>query len=211
MPGQWWNWAADVLLEGLWAVPRTGGHLPKRVHWNKNCSRFLQCSHRSPCSRAGEGVAGKRGGGQGRAAEWERRAKSLGSKAWPETGARVSQPPCHLSKILRQCSGLRKPRGVLCSLFFRTFPSNVFFFKSLYWVFFFYNTVSVPCFIFFVPEAYGIWAPWPGMGPSPPALEGESNHWTATEVPFQCLFSYQCSRLGERQEEAHSISFSSTP
>lgn len=73
------------------------------------------------------GGSWKEGSGQGRAAEWECRAKSLGSKAWSEAGARVSQPSCHLSKILRQCSGLRKPRGVLCSLFFRTFPSNVFF------------------------------------------------------------------------------------
>lgn len=138
MPGQWWNWAADVLLDELLAVPRTGGHLPKTLHWNKNCSRFLRCSHGSPCSRAGEGVAGKRGGGQSRAAECEGRAKSLGCQAWPwEQELEFPNPPCHLSQTLRQCSGLKKPTGILYSLFFRKFPYNVFFKKKSLLSFFF--------------------------------------------------------------------------
>ena len=39
-------------------------------------------------------------------------------------------------------------------------------------------------FWFFGCEACGILAPWPGIEPTPPALEGEVyNHWTTRVVP----------------------------
>ena len=117
-------------------MPRTGGHLPKRLHWNQNCSRFLRCSHGSPCSGAGEGAAE-----EGRRAGQSCRMGAQSQVSWLQglAGNRSSslQPPCHLSKILRQCSGLRKPRGVLCSLLQDiSFQCPFFFFKSLLSIFF---------------------------------------------------------------------------
>ena len=38
-------------------------------------------------------------------------------------------------------------------------------------------------FCFFGHKARGILAPHPGIEPTPPALEGSLNHWTAREVP----------------------------
>ena len=172
MPGQWWNWAADVLLDGLSAVPRMGGHLPKKLHWNKNCSRFLQCSHRSPCSRAGEGVARNRGGGQSRAAECGCRAKPLGSKAWPrEQELESPNPPCHLSQTLRQCSGLKKPRGILYPLFFRKFPYNVFLKKVFIEFFLQYCFCSIFCF-FLSMRHMGSELPDEGWDPHPRCWKG---------------------------------------
>ena len=35
--------------------------------------------------------------------------------------------------------------------------------------------------------AYGTLVPQPRVKPTPPALEGSLNHWTAGEVPGVCL------------------------
>ena len=40
---------------------------------------------------------------------------------------------------------------------------------------------------FFGWESYGDLAPWPGIEPTPPTLEGSVNHWTAREVPEDAL------------------------
>ena len=59
------------------------------------------------------------------------------------------------------------------SLFFflRFFFDVEHFFKSLYWIC--YNIASVLCFVFLPWGACGILAPWPGIKPAPPSLEGE--------------------------------------
>ena len=56
--------------------------------------------------------------------------------------------------------------------------------------------------MFFGLKACGILAPWPGIEPAPPELEGEVfNHWTAREVPlfsqfFKRYFSWFYSTSG---------------
>ena len=47
------------------------------------------------------------------------------------------------------------------------------------------------CF-FFGPKACGILAPQPGIEPTPPALEGEVDAWTAREVPPYYLLQARC-------------------
>ena len=54
-------------------------------------------------------------------------AKSVGFNSWP-LKQELKSPDClcHLLKTLRQLFGLQKAEGILCPLFFRKFPSNVF-------------------------------------------------------------------------------------
>ena len=65
----------------------------------------------------------------------------------------------------------------LCRLFFFF---NIYLFIWQYWV------LVVACRIF----SCSMWAllPWPGLRPSPPALEAQSlSHWTTREVPVGSL------------------------
>ena len=58
---------------------------------------------------------------------------------------------------------------------------KIFLFFKSYWLC--YNIASVLCFGFLGPEAYGIFAPWPGIEFVPHALRsGVLNHWAAREV-----------------------------
>ena len=45
-------------------------------------------------------------------------------------------------------------------------------------------------FWFFGHKTCGILAPWPGIEPAPPALEGETNHWTTREVLPDVFYVY---------------------
>ena len=96
---------------GLQAICLGNGEIEQQMSFWRGCrlcpGREATCQRGSTGTRTAADSSGaateapalglgrgrlKRGGGQGRAAEWERRAKSLGSKAWLETGARVSNP-----------------------------------------------------------------------------------------------------------------------
>ena len=65
---------------------------------------------------------------------------------------------------------------IIYILTFLLFFFNVDHLKNLHWTC--CNTAAVLCFGFFGCDACGILAPWPGIEPSPPALEG-----TTREVP----------------------------
>lgn len=135
-------------------------------------------------------LSGWGGGGwkEGRRAEQSCRVWGQSQVSWLPglalgTGARVSQPPLSFISDLKAVLWPQETNRHSLLSFLQEISLQCLFLKKVFIEFFFYNIVSVPCFGFFVHEAYEIWAPWPRMGPAPPALEGESNHWLPGKFP----------------------------
>lgn len=95
--------------KGCEAVPMMRGHLPKTLHWSKNCSESLQCSHQNSPSQARERDVGKEGGYRHSKAgerEFGRATAAPSQVCWlkllaPETGTQVSQLPLSFTEDLK--------------------------------------------------------------------------------------------------------------
>ena len=72
---------------------------------------------------------------------------------------------------------------------------TIFFFLSLYWIC--YSIASVLCFLVLGHLVCGILAPWPGIEPAPPAVEGEV---LTTGLPGKSIKGRKEARDRKREE-----------
>ena len=86
------------------------------------------------------------------------------------------------SFLIIRCLGWGLFRFILFGVFW---ASQIHFFSQIRKAFFFFLQCHLAC---------GILVPWPGIKPTPPALEAQSlNHWTNREVPIIIFLKYALS------------------